>query len=742
MKKFNARERSENFTREELSRLIRFARNNSKKIYVTFNTLIKETEIEQVFDELSFLDDVKPDGVIIQDLGVYYLLKTYFPRLDIHGSTQMAVHNSEGVKLLEQLGFTRVILERQVTLHEIAEIKSRTSLELEVFIHGALCCSLSGICLFSSWMGGWSGNRGKCKQPCRRRYFSKQGNGFFFSTNDLATLEDMAELKSMGLTSFKIEGRLKKSDYVVPVVRAYRLLLDAKPGREEEVLSTVRDTLSRSGGRYWSTGFRRLKDFDAVIDHRKLGVSGTLIGKVAGVKENGFFITPKSTIHLKDELRIQPPSGDEGPSFTVTKISAGGSPKAGQVRSIPAKRKGFLHCDKRAAFGDLVYRIGYSREDFTGRAAEVLPFRKSVDLDIDVSPESITVAVLTGAGPQETEASGGGSGPSSGLVWRYETTVPPAEKRPLSEEDVEREFRKIQLTDINCAAVSVTVHGHLFMLNKTLRNIRQAFTEWLDKQKEVVLSNKPEKPLSVIPPEILQRLETTIAVKTFDRIPSAIEGTAEKEAVFALPLKVLVEQEHPVRKNTEVILPSFCPEGTIDTVRKRIEICYSRGVRRFRVTSLYGFSLLDGYTDIVIVTGFPLPAANRFACFVLFGQGARKVQAWVELEQEGLLPLKEFFSRGGDPDRADAVGPGVIELYTYGRVPLLQTRATVPVTGAVQDSRGGGFIVKREGKITTLYSEKVLDIDPGPGFSRFIDLLNARPGETNGTVFNFDRELV
>jgi hypothetical protein len=185
------------------------------------------------------------------------------------------------------------------------------------------------------------------------------------------------------------------------------------------------------------------------------------------------------------------------------------------------------------------------------------------------------------------------------------------------------------------------------------------------------------------------------------------------------------------------------------------------------VTSLYGFSLLGGYQDIRITTGFPLPAANRFACFVLFDRGACRVQVWVELEQEAVLPLAELFGGGAGANTSGAngtdttgtdttgtgttgtdttgtgtTGPGVIELYTFGRVPLLQTRATVPVTGPVQDSRGGRFIVKREGKITTLYSENVLDIDPGPGPSRYLDLLNASPGETDTTAFNFDRELV
>jgi putative protease len=156
----------------------------------------------------------------VQDLGVARMIREYFPELTIHASTQMGLHNSVGVKWAEKAGVERVILERQITMDELKTIRKSTDLELEVFIHGALCCSLSGQCLFSSYLGSYSGNRGRCKQPCRRRYFSNKGNGFFFSPQDLETLELIPELRKIGVESLKIEGRLRQPDYVYNTVTA------------------------------------------------------------------------------------------------------------------------------------------------------------------------------------------------------------------------------------------------------------------------------------------------------------------------------------------------------------------------------------------------------------------------------------------------------------------------------------------------------------------------------------------
>ena len=177
--KFNARERTENFSLEEMSKLITYAHKLKKKVYVAFNTLVKESELEEAAEQLYEISRLQPDAVIVQDIGILRVIREYFPNLEIHASTQMGIHNSAGVNFAAKLGMKRVILERQTTLDELKHIVKNSILETEIFVHGALCCSISGSCLLSSWLGGWSGNRGKCKQPCRRRYYSKDGNGFF-----------------------------------------------------------------------------------------------------------------------------------------------------------------------------------------------------------------------------------------------------------------------------------------------------------------------------------------------------------------------------------------------------------------------------------------------------------------------------------------------------------------------------------------------------------------------------------
>ena len=235
LKKFNARERTENFSADEMSKLIAYAHKHGRKVYVTFNTLVKENELDEAAAELARLETLRPDAVIMQDLGIVRLARKYFPALTLHGSTQMSLHNSAGLRVAAELGLSRVILERQTTLAELETMmRSDPSVEVEIFIHGALCCCISGTCLLSSWLGGWSGNRGKCKQPCRRRYRSAEGNGFFFSAQDLETLEILPRLLKTGVSAFKIEGRLRRSDYVSHVVAAYRMAMDAAERSEED----------------------------------------------------------------------------------------------------------------------------------------------------------------------------------------------------------------------------------------------------------------------------------------------------------------------------------------------------------------------------------------------------------------------------------------------------------------------------------------------------------------------------
>jgi len=263
--RWSARKRAQNLSLDELSKLLNFARRQGRKVYVALNTLIKQSELAPLSELLVELSLLRPDGIIVQDLGLLRLLRERFSELEIHASTQMALHNSAGLEAAHRLGISRVILERQTTLEEIATMSRRSPVELEVFVHGALCASRSGLCLLSSWIGGKSGNRGRCKQPCRRKYSSESREGFLLSPGALSGLGAIAELRRLGIAALKIEGRLKRPDYVRQVVRAYRLLLDAPLNQIDEAMPEARELVAQAAGRTEVPMFRVPADFDDAL---------------------------------------------------------------------------------------------------------------------------------------------------------------------------------------------------------------------------------------------------------------------------------------------------------------------------------------------------------------------------------------------------------------------------------------------------------------------------------------------
>ena len=206
LKDFSARAKAKNFTLSELEKMLAYARSQQRRVYVTLNTLVKERELPQLVETLAALEAMAVDAVILQDLAVWRLARRHFPSLELHASTQLTIHNVAGARQLEQMGFARVVLARELSLEEITAIHRQTSIGLEHFVHGAHCFSLSGQCSFSSWLGGMSGNRGRCAQPCRRRYRHSGGDGYHFSPNDLSAIELLPELAAAGISSLKIEG--------------------------------------------------------------------------------------------------------------------------------------------------------------------------------------------------------------------------------------------------------------------------------------------------------------------------------------------------------------------------------------------------------------------------------------------------------------------------------------------------------------------------------------------------------
>jgi putative protease len=305
LKNFNARMRSANFAYSQFEGALRTLHRMGKKIYVTVNTVFEQREADRMYQLLKYLAWLGPDGLIIQDFGVAAMVRECFPSLKLLASTQMNIASARGANALSKYGVSRVVLARELALEEIQDIRANTNMELEVFVHGALCVSASGICLFSSYLGGKSANRGMCTQACRRLYRNDDEGGYFFSPGDLQLLDRVPDLAAAGANSFKIEGRMKSAEYVGAVVSAYRRVIDAvEEGGEEKIRQNIREGLDILRGDFaraktvfyfdWKAGRRAPipaepghKTFPDWLNPSQDGGTGISLGTLIKVKGSG-----------------------------------------------------------------------------------------------------------------------------------------------------------------------------------------------------------------------------------------------------------------------------------------------------------------------------------------------------------------------------------------------------------------------------------------------------------------------
>jgi len=295
LQEFNARGRANNFSRPLLRLAVKRAHEKNVKVYVTLNILIKNKELDQLLDVLSFFSAIQVDAIIIQDWGVYYLARKYFPKLVLHASTQMGNHNSIGVNYGASKGIVRSVLARELTMPELQLIAKRSKAELEIFIHGALCYSFSGMCLFSSYVGGQGANRGICKQSCRRKYHADGKEYVLFSLKDNQQIANFKKLVELGIHSLKIEGRMKSADYVYQVSKAYRLALDAP-----EKIDVAVQMLELDMGREKTGWFLEGKVNNSITDDISNGLVDGQVVEAASEK-----LKFDSNIELKEGFRIR-----------------------------------------------------------------------------------------------------------------------------------------------------------------------------------------------------------------------------------------------------------------------------------------------------------------------------------------------------------------------------------------------------------------------------------------------------
>ena len=303
---FGARSQAQNFTTEEIIELIEYAHLHDVKVYVTVNTLIKEKEFNEVLDfvEELYLNNV--DAIIIQDIGLATYLLNVYPDLVLHASTQMNIHSVEQAKFLKQLGFKRIVLGRECSIETIKQIKENVDVELEVFVHGALCMSYSGNCLMSSFIGKRSGNRGKCAQPCRLLYSLNDEDkpSYLLSPKDLLTLDKINQLLDLKIDSLKIEGRMKRCEYVGLVTQIYSNAVKCYYNKEQFDFNTSFKQLKEIFNREFTKGYifnESNKDFTNVKFSNHIGVK---VGNVFKVSDNYIFIKLQEPLVNGDSVRI------------------------------------------------------------------------------------------------------------------------------------------------------------------------------------------------------------------------------------------------------------------------------------------------------------------------------------------------------------------------------------------------------------------------------------------------------
>jgi Collagenase and related proteases len=352
LQEFNARGRASNFTRPLFQLAVMKAHEKQVKVYATLNVLVKNRELDQLIDVLAFLDAAKVDGVIIQDWGVYYLAHRYFPRLVLHASTQMANHNSGGVNFGKRMGIARTVLARELTMPELEAIAKKAEGELEVFVHGALCYSFSGMCMFSSYLGGQGANRGICKQSCRRSYLTDGEKHTLFSLKDNQQMQNLQKIIELGIDSLKIEGRMKSADYVFQVSKAYRTVLD-NPGQME----TASQMLQLDMGREKTSWFLGGKVAGGITDDPSIGIR---VGEIVEISRKSVSFTSSVKLENGYRVRIRNTKDDEQLYVKLENFT-----QSGNVYQVPSDLYG------KAAKGDEVLLVRIKTQSFSSRLGNI-----------------------------------------------------------------------------------------------------------------------------------------------------------------------------------------------------------------------------------------------------------------------------------------------------------------------------------------------------------------------------------
>lgn len=663
--RFGARAYADNLDTEKMLQAIDYVHLHGKKIYLTVNTLLKNYELkEELYAYLLPYYVHGIDAVIVQDIGVLKYIKEQFPDLPIHASTQMTITNVHGAKLLEELGVERIVTSRELQLDEIGDIAKQTNLEIESFVHGALCYSYSGQCLFSSMLGGRSGNRGQCAQPCRLPYVAEgtKKNQFLLSLKDMCTLEYIPELVEAGIYSFKIEGRMKKPEYVALVTAMYRKYVDLyfevgkeKYNVEPKDKEMLMDLYNRGG---FCGGYYKTKNGPEMLSLTRPNHAGVPAIRITG--QNGKRLIGKALIdiHKGDVIEI----GSDKESYTY-----GQEVLKGEVTELLTQSK------KNLLKGQVLNR---TRNEFLIKNIQETIIQKEIKERIS------GVFVIQTDKPMQLSLSYKGHS-----VIVTGDVVEKAKNQPMDAQRIEKQLRKTGQTPFEFGDLKIVLVGEVFVPMQSINDLRRRGLEllqnvWLEQSRRPTVekttqlwsSNNYLKERSSFHVSVttLEQWEEVVRTKIVQRIyldSSAVEENSK--------INFIIKETHKYGKEIYLAMPYIFRKRTIANL-----FSYDwDGVLIRNYESLH-FLKEYGYSKD-IVSDSNLYVFNQYARKFWEDQNVRLTTAPLELN---VRELKEL-------------GVESSELVVYGYTPMMITAQ------CIQKTTGGCDCKKKQIKVQDRYKK-------------------------------------
>ena len=502
-KAFGARAFSKNFNDEELVNAIEYAHLYGVKVYVTCNTLVYDDEVKEFLNYVEFLHKNNVDAILIQDLGMLDLVRKTYPNLEVHSSTQMHIHNLDGTQLMESLGVKRVVLARETSFKEIKRIKSNSNVELEVFVHGALCVSYSGCCLMSYFNGGRSGNRGECAGSCRLKYdvIDNQkvlnNEKYPISLKDLNSLENIGNLIDAGVSSLKIEGRMKSPAYVYLVVSLYRQAIDSYyKNKKVEINKEKLHDLKVIFNREYTRGFLFNENNNDIVNMKNSNHQGVEVGKVIKSSNSNVYVKLSDSVKIGDALRLLSKTED-----------------AIILNNFYINKK----LVKSANKGDIINFVAHKNIDINSQVLKTSS--KSIIDNINDIVESnqrkVPITVTINAKVNEALSISATDGKNSVKI--SSIVLDKSINRPTTKEDLEEKINKLNDTIYTINSLKINIDDNVFVPLKIFNDLRRSVIDELNKKRIYVIPFKKED-YSIELPDFEIEKNTNILVDSLENI--------------------------------------------------------------------------------------------------------------------------------------------------------------------------------------------------------------------------------